>query len=111
MRQRLPLWFLALGLLWAGAFWLWKRSEARQNGSLAQISNGSQPAGKTIPLSFSQAERVTLLSRPTPVDFTEALAKAHEKQYRSRWPNRLSNTPLPLKQLAARESAILLQNA
>ena len=54
---------------------------------------------------------MALLSRPAPVNFTEALAKAHEKQNRSHFPNRLSNTTLPLKQLAARDSAILLQNA
>src|SRR4051812_26028007 len=102
MRQRFPLWVLALVVLMAGVIWFWKRGAPSQSHSQLQTSNAS----KTTPLSVAHTEPRPLLSEPTPVDFTEVLAKAREKQNRSRYPNRLSNTTLPLKQLGATDSAI-----
>lgn len=107
MRQRLPLWFLALALLTALAIWLWKTGDASQKHQIQ--TNGS--VSKASPLAAAQTSATAMLSQPTPVNFTETLARAHEKQNRSHFPNRLSNTTLTLKQLVARDSAILLQNA
>src|SRR5690242_1261946 len=99
MRQRLPLWFLALALLTAVAIWLRKTGDASQRHQIQ--TSGS--VSKASPLAAAQTSSTAMLSKPTPVDLTEALAKAHEKQNRSHFPNRLSNTTLPLKQLAARD--------
>src|SRR6267378_588610 len=111
MRQRLPLWIIACALIAAGAVYLWKRGGPGERGAAVQSTNLPQATAKPVNPAQPEPEPVALLSQPSPVNFAEALATAYAKQNRARFPNRLSNTSLPLKQLQARDSAILLQNA
>src|SRR5215475_8503738 len=98
MRQRLPLWFLTLALLAAGAIWFWKSHQPHSSESSIEKRDTSRSVLKATQLPNGQTEPMAMLSRPATVDFTEALAKAYAKQNRSRLPNRLSNASMPLKQ-------------
>src|SRR6516225_1558648 len=110
MRQRGSLWVIAGALIVVGAVWVGYRAIPRKETTSVGVTRASGLAVQPSQTGAGTTEP-PLLSEPSPVNFVEALAKAYAKQNRSRYPNRLSNTSLPLKQLQARDTAILLQNA
>ena len=110
MRQRLPVWIILSALIMGGTFCVLELRKSRRQGGSSEPRFPNATSKRTGLIAEPDGSS-TLLSRPTRIDFTEALAKAYAKQNRSQFPNRLSNTSLPLKQLAARDTAVLLQNA
>src|SRR5882724_2811459 len=111
MRQRFPFWILASALLIAGGMWLWHGHKSRTETAAGRLNPTPSASNIPQPELAAATEPVALLSQPTALNFAEVMAAAYAKKNRSRYPNRLSNTSLPLQQLQAQDSAILLQNA
>src|SRR5437764_15421064 len=104
MRQRIPVWIIVGALIAAGFVWFVRRARHRKEATAVRAPESAVEVSKPA---RSTTEPVALLSQPSPANFAEALATAYARQNRSRFPNRLSNTALPLKQLQARDTAIL----
>src|SRR6516164_9648656 len=118
MRRRPLFWLFLSMLFFAAAAWFWRLGDEWAAKSKAAVPkpDTNQPASdpkKTgqSPASVDRQDALRLLTQPTPRNYAELVAAAHERKNRARYPNRLTNTTRSLNDLKNRDTAILLQNA